>query len=105
MNELRATLLSKFEEIDEARRLLGLGESATLKEIKSAYRALAHHHHPDKNGHATRENEEMMKKLNRAYEVLIDYCNDYQYSFKEEAVSGRYSYEDDLSKWRDKWSV
>jgi hypothetical protein len=32
-----------FREIDKVRRLFGLGESATLKEIKTAYRRLAHH--------------------------------------------------------------
>jgi curved DNA-binding protein CbpA len=30
--------MASFEEIDGARRLLGLGETATLKEIKQAYR-------------------------------------------------------------------
>ena len=40
----------------------------TLKEIKSAYRRLAHRHHPDKHSGATaEETEEMMKRLNSAY--------------------------------------
>jgi len=30
-----------FNKIDEARKILGLGEKATLKEIKSAYREKA----------------------------------------------------------------
>jgi hypothetical protein len=46
-----------FNELDEARRLLGLGEAATLKEIRSAYRRLAHHHHPDKHYGADEETE------------------------------------------------
>jgi curved DNA-binding protein CbpA len=42
--------MAKFEEIDEARKLLGLRESATLKEIKQAYRRMAFRYHPDRGG-------------------------------------------------------
>jgi DnaJ-class molecular chaperone len=42
--------MANFNEIEEARKLLGLGEAATLDEIKRAYRTLAHRHHPDKHG-------------------------------------------------------
>ena len=92
-----------FNEIDEARRLLGLGEAATLKEIRSAYRRLAHHHHPDKHDSPNEENEEMMKKLNRAYKVLMDYCTDYKYGFREEDVARTYPYEENMRKWRENW--
>ena len=95
--------MANFDEIDEARRLLGLGEVATLKEIKSVYRRLAHRHHPDKHDSATEENEEMMKKLNWAYKVLMDYCTDYRYSFREEAVARAYPYEEERRKWRENW--
>jgi len=95
--------MAYFEEIEEARKLLGLGKVATLKEIRSAYRRLAHHHHPDKHGSADEENNEMMKKLNRAYKVLVDYCNDYKYSFKEEDIAKTYPYEEEMRKWRDNW--
>jgi curved DNA-binding protein CbpA len=92
-----------FNEIDEARRLLGLGEAATLKEVKSAYRRLAYRHHPDKRGSPTAESEQMMKKLNRAYKLLTDYCTDYKYSFKEEDIARTYPYEEEMRKWREKW--
>ena len=92
-----------FNEIDEARRLLGLGEAVTLKEIKTAYRKLAHHHHPDKNDSANEKSNEMMKRLNRAYKVLMDYCNEYRYSFRQEDVARVYPEEEDFKTWRDKW--
>ena len=95
--------MANFLEIDEARRVLGLGEAATLKEIKSAYRRLAHHHHPDTHGSTTEENEEVMKKLNRAYKLLMDYCTDYNYSFREEAVARTYPHEEHMRKWRENW--
>ena len=93
-----------FNEIDEARRLLELGEAATLKEIKSAYRRLAHRHHPDKHsGAAGDEAEETMKRLNWAYKLLMDYCNAYSYSFKEEDIAKAYPYEEHMRKWRENW--
>jgi hypothetical protein len=30
--------------------------------------------------------DEMIKKLNQAYKLLLDYCTDFKYSFNEEAV-------------------
>jgi DnaJ-class molecular chaperone len=92
-----------FNEIDEARRLLGLGEAATLAEIKSAYLRLAHRHHPDKHIVASEEDVERMKKLNRAYKALMDYCTDYKYSFKEADVARAYPYEEQMRKWRENW--
>ena len=37
-----------FEEIDKARKLLGLPQQATLNEIKDAYRRIGKEYHPDK---------------------------------------------------------
>ena len=91
-----------FNEVDQARKLLGLGEVATLKEIKSAYRRLAHSHHPDKHGSAS-DAGEMMEKLNRAYKVLMDYCNDYRYTFREEDVARTYPYEEYLRRYNSAW--
>ena len=39
------------DKVDWAKSLLGLGESVTLREVKSAYREMAKKYHPDSNGH------------------------------------------------------
>lgn len=51
--------------------ILGIGRSASDKEIKAAYRKLARKYHPDVNpGNKTAE--EKFKEINQAYEVLSD---------------------------------
>jgi len=92
-----------YNDIDEARKLLGLDESATIREIKDSYRRLAKLYHPDKNNTAAKTDDEMIKKLNGAYKVLLDYCSDYKFSFKEDAVARTYPYEEKMRKWSDNW--
>lgn len=48
--------------------LLGVSKSATLDEIKRAYRKLALEYHPDRN--KTKEAETKFKEVTKAYEVL-----------------------------------
>lgn len=93
----------KFSEIEEARKLLRLGETATLKEIKSAYRRMAQSHHPDKlidNGQAETET---MKRLNWAYKLLLDYCAGYKYSFRKDDVARTYPYDEYMESFKEKW--
>lgn len=51
--------------------VLGVGRSATLEQIKSAYRQLAMKYHPDRNP-GDKEAEEKFKELAEAYSVLSD---------------------------------
>jgi molecular chaperone DnaJ len=51
--------------------VLGIVETASLDEIKSAYRRLARKHHPDVNPDDS-EAENRFKEINEAYEVLSD---------------------------------
>jgi len=95
--------MANFNEIEEARKLLGLGEEATLKEIKKAYKALAHRHHPDKLAEDDNSESEPMKRLNRAYKLLMDYCNEYKYSFKEEDIARTYFYDEYMRTYKDRW--
>jgi len=95
--------MPNFEQIDEARRLLGLGEAATLKEMKRAYRRLAAQYHPDKCSEDRLACEERMKKLNQAYELIVRYCADYKYPFVEEDVARTYPYDEYLKKYRHAW--
>jgi len=87
--------LGNFELVNEARKLLGLGEEAIFEEIKKAYHILSHQYHPDKH-QGDPEKEKQMKKINEAYRILESYCqscNEFtgkaevqSYSFKEEDV-------------------
>jgi len=95
--------MANFDEIEEARKLLGLGEEATHEEIKWAYRTLAHRHHPDKLVKEDNDEIETMKRLNWAYKLLMDYCNEYKYSFREEDVARTYFYDEYLRTYKDRW--
>jgi len=92
-----------YEDIDKARKILKLDETSNVKEIKDSYRRLANMHHPDKKTSASTENDAIMKELNWAYKILLDYCSDYRYSFKEDAVARTYPYEEKIRKWNENW--
>jgi hypothetical protein len=63
--------------VDEARHRLGLGETATLDEIKQAYHRLAGQLHPDHNPENL-EAEAPMAELTQAYELLTAYAETVQ---------------------------
>jgi hypothetical protein len=44
-----------------------------------------------------------MKKLNWAYKLLMEYCNEYKYSFKEEDIARTCPHEEYLRTFREKW--
>lgn len=96
--------MARFEEIEKARKLLGLGEVASLNEIRAAYRKLARRYHPDLR-HADEGHKEAMRELNRAHELLEDYCSNYKYSFREEDVARAYPNEAYLRWWRQNWPI
>jgi preprotein translocase subunit Sec63 len=96
--------MAKYDDITEARTLLGLGEAVTLKEIKSAYRSMASRYHPDKHSSSdSSEYEEIMKKLNWAYKVLLEYCHDYKFTFREIDVLRTYTFDEYIRRYYDGW--
>ena len=67
--------------------MLGLGEEAGIKEIREAYRKLALKYHPDRHrGKDKRHFQEMSQKINHARDVIVDYCANYRFSFRERDV-------------------
>lgn len=53
-------------------KILGIDQSATKEEIKSAYKKLAFKYHPDRNLHDRKYAEDKFKEITEAYGVLMD---------------------------------
>lgn len=69
----------EWDRIKAAAELLGLGEKASLAEIKKAFRRLSKKHHPDMQGPKQKKAMVSMHSLNEAYQVLLDYCGTYRF--------------------------
>ncbi len=76
--------------------ILGVVRSATIDEIKKAYRALAMKHHPDRVAHdKKKEAEERFKEISEAYAVLSDEKKRSLYDqYGHAGIDQRYSTED-----------
>ena len=70
----------------KAKTLLGLRENSSLKEIKNKYKNLMKKWHPDKHKDDHEKATKMSMSINEAYEIILDYCNNYEYSFDEEHI-------------------
>lgn len=46
--------------------------------------------HPDKHKDNAQKATSMSMQINEAYEIILQYCNDYEYSFEEENIKSRY---------------
>jgi len=62
-------------------QILGVLDSVSQEEIKSAFRKLAFKHHPDTNPGNEKQAEEKFKEINEAYGVLRDKDERQQYDF------------------------
>ena len=72
-----------YSEINEARKLLGLEERASLKEIKESYRQFAQRNHPDRDPENNLLKEEF-EKTTKAYKLLTSCCQQDGIPFEDE---------------------
>lgn len=70
-----------YNDLQEALRVLGLGERASLKEIKTRQRELVKRHHPD-SGNAS--DPVVIRQVNAACRILFEYISAYRFSFAED---------------------
>lgn len=70
-----------FTDLQEALRILGLGERATLAEIKTRHRELVKCHHPDAGAQG---DPESIRLVNAAYRIVSEYVSGYRFSFSED---------------------
>jgi len=70
-----------YSDLQEALRVLGLGERATLKEIKARHHELVKRHHPDT---GATDNSETIRQVNAAHKIILNYVSVYRFSFAED---------------------
>ncbi len=70
----------------KAKTLLGLRQTSSLKEIKNSYKYLMKKWHPDKHTDDPDKATKMSTQINNAYEIVIEYCNNFEYPFDEESI-------------------
>ena len=99
--------MANFREVNSARKILGLTETATLQEIKETYRKLSLRYHPDRcKGKKKKECEQMFKKINEANRIIMAYCAGYKYSFKEKDVKDNtpdLDFEEHIRRFYEDW--
>ena len=69
----------------KAKTLLGLRQTSSLKEIKNSYKNLMKKWHPDR----CEDKEKatlISSQINKAYEIIMDYIQEYEYSLDEENI-------------------
>ena len=99
--------MANFRQIEEARKLLGLDEEASMEEIKIGYRKLSLKYHPDRCKEKDKKHcAEMFKKINCAKDIIMGYCAGYRFSFKKENVEKNTmdkEYYEHLKRFYDGW--
>jgi DnaJ-class molecular chaperone len=70
-----------YPDLQEALRVMDLGERVTLKEIKDRHKELVKRYHPDT---CNTIEPEMIRRVNAAYQVVLDYVAAYRFSFVKE---------------------
>lgn len=70
-----------YQELQAALLVFGLGDRASLKEIKTRHRQLVKQHHPDAGAPAETA---PIREINAAYRIILEYLAEYRFSFREE---------------------
>ncbi len=78
--------MGKYEDITQARKVLGIDESETLKNIKNKFNQLIKKYHPD----VCKMDKEICRKKSEeiinSYKVVMNYCDNYRFSFNKKEV-------------------
>jgi DnaJ-class molecular chaperone len=72
--------------IPEAAEVLGISGRANLNGIHARFRELAKEWHPDVSQHDPSLSHDTFIRIREAYEVLVDYCMNYEMSFQKEDI-------------------
>jgi DnaJ-class molecular chaperone len=83
------------ELIQNALDTLQLPQLITKDDIKKQYRYLSKKSHPDLGG-----DENKQEQLNQSYRILMEYIDNFRYSFSEEEINQQYPGESYAKKFK-----
>ena len=88
--------------LEEAKKLLGLGQQASRQEIRSAYRREARRWHPDRTSDSNAEAEyrQHMQQVNVAYQRILQFIEEYRFELVENSAP-----EDLMQWWRNRFAT
>ena len=99
---MRQSKTLRIKKILWAQGILGLEGKASYNDVNKAFRRLAIRYHPDKCDAKRQEVcERKMKELNSAYEILLDYCGNYQIPIFPESL--QQDIVDPMERFHDDW--
>lgn len=75
------------KELVEAARIVGIKNNASLHDIRTQYHTQLKKCHPDTSDKSREESHQGTILLNEAYNLLVDYCMNYQFSFREDELN------------------
>lgn len=82
-------------DIEEALNTLDIPPFVTKSEIKKRYKELASLYHPDKSN-----DTDKMSAINSAYETLMEYIENFRYSFDSSEISKQLPYQAHKEKFK-----
>ena len=88
-------MTSPVDEIEKALEILQLPKLVTKQTVKEQYHFLAKKNHPDLGGSASK-----MEAVNHAYQLLIQYMDDFRYAFDEDEISKQYPGADYVQRFK-----
>jgi DnaJ-class molecular chaperone len=83
--------LNQYETLEWAIETLSLHDRITLGEIKSQYKNLMKLWHPDRCKDTPEQCKEKAQKITQAYQLLLEYCHNYRYSFTPSDIEAQLS--------------
>jgi len=92
----------KYKAILEAAEVLGITSAVTQEQIKKKYRELVKQWHPDKCQAAPEECKKMTARITEAYKLILEYIENYKFSFEEEEIRQNLSIDSD-GWWFDRF--
>jgi DnaJ-domain-containing protein 1 len=83
------------ELIKNALEVLQLPNLITKDDIKKQYRYLSKKRHPDLGG-----DEHMQEQLNQAYQILMEYIDNFRFTFSEDEINRQFPGESYAKKFK-----